>query len=440
MTRPDHAGIDAADHARALDHADPLSALRAQFHIPPSPAHTDGRDSIYLCGNSLGLQPRSLAGAMKQQLDDWAALGVEGHFKGRDPWYPYHESARAPMARLLGALPHEVVAMNSLTVNLHLMLVSFFRPQGKRRRILMDWPCFPSDIYTIKSHLRFHGLDPERDLQWLRPRPGDDHLRTDDILDTIKRDGDEIALVVLAGVNFVTGQYYDIASITAAGHSRGCTVGWDLAHAAGNVEMQLHDWNPDFAVWCSYKYLNSGPGAVAGCFVHDRWVRQAPIEQYAAMPRFEGWWGNDPDTRFRMTPEFVPVRSADAWALSNPPVLALLPVKESLAIFDRVGIAALRARSLRLTAYLESLIDAVIAEHPGSGIRIITPREPAQRGCQLSLLIERPKPRQILDNLHAAGVLCDFREPNIIRVAPTPLYNSFHDCGLFADALRLALR
>lgn len=418
------------------DAMDPLREVRADFFIPPSPSHKDGREAVYLCGNSLGCMPKGVDRAMREQLEDWAQYGVEGHFAGRDPWYPYHEQFRGPLARLVGAREHEVVAMNSLSVNLHLLMASFYQPTRDRRKILIDWPCFPSDVYAVKSQIRMHGHDPEEALIWAKPRPGEHTIRTEDVLDILRRDGTSIALVMLAGVNFVTGQFHDIPAITEMGHRQGCVVGWDLAHAAGNVPLKLHEWGPDFAAWCSYKYLNSGPGAIAGAFVHERWVKEMPLDQYTAMPRYEGWWGNDPDTRFVMSPEFVPNRTADAWALSNPPIFSMVPVKVSLAIFDRVGMDALRGKSLKLTAYLESLIDAVIADSPDCGMSLITPRQPERRGCQLSILIERPHPRSIMDRLHAGGVLCDFREPNVVRVAPTPSYNSFHDCWKFAQVLR----
>lgn len=423
-------------HAHELDQRDPLKQLRELFHIPPSPAHRDGRPSIYLCGNSLGVMPKATPSAMERQLHDWGMLGVEGHFEGGDPWYPYHETLRDKLARLVGAKPHEVVAMNSLSVNLHLLMASFYRPSGQRRKIVIDAPCFPSDVYAVKSQLRFQGYDDD-DLIWLRPRDKAHTLETSDIIEAIERDGRSIALVLLPGVNFVTGQFYDIPAITKATRAAGAVSGWDLAHAVGNVPLKLNEWGPDFAVWCSYKYLNSGPGAVGGAFVHERIVRDMPMEKFVAMPRFEGWWGNDPSERFKMEPEFEPIRSADAWALSNPPIFSMVPVKVSLTIFDHVGMDALREKSTQLTAYLERLIDDAVGDKKTA--QIITPREPGARGCQLSLLITASNPRGVLDKLHAQGVLCDFREPNVIRVAPTPLYNTFHDCWVFAQALQSAL-
>lgn len=422
------------DAALALDEADPLRGFRERFCFPEAPKGASSRQVVYLCGNSLGLMPRATRDAVLAELDDWARTGVEGHFKRRDGWYRYHELVREPLARLVGARTHEVVAMNSLTVNLHLMMTSFFRPTGKKRKILIDSPCFPSDVYAVKSRLRSSGLDPETDLLWLAPREGESTVETVDAVAMIERYADELALVLLAGVNFVTGQRADIATITGAARRAGVTIGWDLAHSAGNVPLSLHDWGPDFAVWCSYKYLNSGPGAVAGCFVHERHTRGDDPDAYAAMPRLEGWWGNDPDTRFRMTSEFVPVRSADAWQLSNPPVLALVPLKVSLGLFDMATMTGLRRKSERMTAYLEALLDPLRGEE----IEVITPREPERRGCQLSVAVKRGA-RALHERLMAAGIVSDFREPNVIRLAPVPLYNSYHDCWRAASILREAL-
>jgi kynureninase len=409
--------------ARHLDASDPLARWRERFFIP----HTaDGREAIYFCGHSLGLQPRGVRSYLEQELDDWARLGVEGHFQGRTPWYSYHEIFRGPLARLVGALPEEVVVMNGLTVNLHLMLTTFYRPTGPRRLILMEEPTFPSDRYAVQSQLRLHGLDPAEALLALQPRPGEHLIRDEDIEALLEARGPEIAVVLLSGVNFFTGQFFDIERVTALAHRQGCIAGWDLAHAAGNVLLRLHDWQVDFAVWCSYKYLNSGPGAGAGCFVHERHGRRLDL------PRLAGWWGNDPATRFHMQQErdFVPRPGADGWQLSNPPILALAPVRASLDLFDAVGMPALRARSERLTGYLEYLLDRI----PAGRYERITPREPARRGCQLSLLVN-DRPRELLRALEAAGVVCDFREPNVIRVAPVPLYNTFQEVWRFAQIL-----
>lgn len=421
--RPEYDFQTSADSARGLDASDPLRAFRDRFFIPPG---HDGSPQIYLCGNSLGLQPKATRDAVLAELDDWARLGVEGHFHGRHPWYPYHEFVRETGARLVGALPHEVVFMNSLTVNLHLMMVTFYRPTRERYRILIEDAAFPSDTYAVRTQIRCHGFDPADALVVARPRAGESALRTEDVEALLEREGARIALVMLSGVNYFTGQVFDMQRIAAAARRQGCRVGFDLAHAAGNVELRLHDWNVDFAAWCTYKYLNSGPGAVAGCFVHERHAKDT------ALPRFGGWWGNAPATRFRMhlEPEFVPVASADAWQLSNPPILALAPVRVSLGIFDEAGMAALREKSCRLTAYLQLLLDQL----PSRRYTTITPREPAARGAQVSLLAHE-RPRELHQALIAADVVCDFREPNVIRVAPVPLYNTFMDVWRFVQVL-----
>jgi kynureninase len=404
------------------DRIDPLARFREQFHIPPGP---DARPCAYLCGNSLGLQPKAVRGLVEQELDDWAQLGVEGHFHGKSPWYPYHEQFRETGARLVGALPGEVVMMNSLTVNLHLLMATFYRPTGKRTKLLIDEPSFPSDLYASSSQVRHHGLDPAAHLLTIAPRPGEELLREEDVESLLLERGQEIAFVLLNAVNFLTGQYLDVERLTRCAHQQGCIIGWDLAHAAGNVVLKLHNWNVDCAAWCSYKYLNSGPGAVAGAFVHERHGTNL------SLPRLAGWWGNDPATRFRMhlEREFVPRTGADGWQVSNPPILALAPLRASLALFDEAGMEALRAKSERLTGYLEWLLDRL----PAGVVRIVTPREPPRRGCQLSLRI--PSGREMLARLKKAGIVCDFREPDVVRVAPTPLYNSFHDVWRFVEAV-----
>jgi kynureninase len=419
--------------ARYMDTADPLRSYRNEFHIP---RQANGEPVIYFCGNSLGLQPTATRALVEQELDDWAKLAVDAHFRGKSPWYAYHETFREVGARLVGALPGagvgagagEVVMMNSLTVNLHLMMVSFFRPQGTRTKILVEEPCFPSDIYAVKTHLRTRGLDPAQHLVIARPQSGggESCLRMEDIEALLTQEGASIALVLLGGVNFFTGQVLDIARITELAHRAGCVVGWDLAHAAGNVELHLHDWNVDFAAWCSYKYLNSGPGAVAGCFVHERHGKNLNLQ------RFGGWWGNDPDTRFKMhlIPEFVPREGAEGWQVSNPPILSMAPLKASLDLFDRAGMPALRAKSKLLTGYLRWLLDDIST----TWWEVITPRNSDECGCQLSILI-KDHPRERLKALERAGVVCDFREPNVIRVAPVPLYNTFHEVWQFARIL-----
>jgi len=416
-------GLADDSHARALDAADPLRRFRERFLLPRG---ADGRPLIYFTGNSLGLQPDDVRLIIGQELHAWAEHAVEAHFRGLRPWYSYHENLREPGARLIGARPHEVVWMNSLTVNLHLCMVSFFRPRGERTAIVIEDCAFPSDIYAVRTQLAWHGLDPAEHLIVLRPRPGEHTLRTEDIEALLEREGRRVALLLLPGVNYFTGQVFDIARITAAAHRHGCLIGWDLAHAAGNIELSLHDWGADFAAWCSYKYLNAGPGAVAGCFIHERHARDV------SLPRFGGWWGNDPKTRFRMhlEPEFHPVASADAWQLSNPPILAMAPLVASLALFDEAGMPALRAKSRKLTGYLLALLDAM----PSERYEVITPRDEESRGCQLSIRV-RKSPRGLFDELEAAGVVCDFREPDVIRVAPVPLYNTYEEVWAFARIL-----
>lgn len=412
------------DFARAQDAADRLAPFREQFLIPPQ---RDGTPAIYLCGNSLGLQPRTVRAALGAELDDWAGLAVEAHFHGRHPWYSYHELLREPGARLVGALPHELVYMNGLTVNLHLLMVSFYRPTAQRYKILIEDCAFPSDTYAVRTQIRYHGRDPAEALLVARPRPGEHTLRTADLLELIEREGPRLALVLLSGVNYFSGQVFDLPALTAAGQRCGALVGFDLAHAAGNIPLHLHDWNVDFAAWCNYKYCNSGPGAVAGAYVHERHARDPHL------PRFGGWWGNDPATRFRMhlEPEFKPAPSADAWQLSNPPIFALAPVRVALELFDQASMPALRAKSERLTGYLQYLLDRM----PSQRYTVITPRAAGERGCQLSILVHQ-RPRELFSALQAAGVVCDFREPNVVRIAPVPLYNTFHEVWRFAAVLR----
>ena len=417
-------------HARHLDETDPLRHTRDLFTIPSIRDITKGATPsddpcAYFVGNSLGLMPKAAPAAIQQELDDWSRLAVEAHLEGKNPWFSYHEIFRETGARLVGAKPGEVVMMNSLTVNLHLLMVSFYRPTSTRFRIVIEDGAFPSDAYAVASQAAFHGFDPAEAIVKLKPREGEHTLRTEDITDYLRAEGRSVALVLLGGVNYRTGQWFDMPAITAAARSAGAMVGWDLAHAAGNVPMSLHDWDVDFAAWCSYKYLNAGPGAVAGAFVHERHGKNP------ALPRFAGWWGNDPATRFKMTPDFVPREGADGWQLSNPPILALAPLRVSLEIFDRVGMTALRAKSLKLTAHLESLLDA----SPPGAVEILTPRDPNQRGAHLSIAV-KGHGRELIARLRARGIVCDFREPNVIRVAPVPLYNTFHDVWRFADTLR----
>jgi len=381
---------------------------------------------LYFCGNSLGLQPRAVRGALLDELDDWARLGVEAHFHGRHPWMPYHGFVRDSLAALVGAEPSEVVAMNSLSANLHLMMVSFFRPTAQRHAILIEAGAFPSDRYAVESQLRFHGLDPSQSLIELAPDADDGTTSTQTIEKVLATRGHEIALVLWPGVQYRTGQAFDLAEITRLAQAQGCVVGFDLAHAAGNLALSLHDSGADFAVWCSYKYLNAGPGAVAGCFVH---ARHAQSER----PRFAGWWGHDQASRFRMGPEFVPTPGADGWQLSNPPILALAPLRVSLEQFQRAGMRALREKSIALTGFLEALI----RERLDGTLSILTPADPAARGCQLSLRVAggRERGRSLFEFLGARGIVGDWREPDVIRISPTPLYNRYSELPAFVAAV-----
>ncbi len=412
------------DFARQLDAEDPLRDFREKFSLPLG---KDGNPVIYFAGNSLGLMPKSARQIVDDELDNWANLGVDAHHASGTPWYSYHEALREPTARLVGAKPVEVICMNSLTVNLHLMMATFYRPTKSRFKVLMEEPAFPSDTYAIKTQLIHHGLDPKDALVLARPRKGEFTVRTEDILDLIEEHADDLAVVIMGAVNFFTGQLVDLETVTAAAQKHGIIVGFDLAHAAGNVPLSLREWNVDFAVWCSYKYLNAGPGAVAGAFLHERHATNTKL------PRLAGWFGNDPNTRFRLhlEPEFVPVPSADGWQISNPPIFSMAPLRASLAIFDEAGgMELLRAKSIKLTGYLQFLLES--AEH--SALTVITPRDAACRGCQLSILAHE-HPKELHQKLEAAGVKADFREPNVIRAAPAPLYNTFHDVWRFAKIL-----
>ena len=415
-----------AAFSEAMDAADPLREFRQRFHFPNSPA---GGEVIYFTGNSLGLQPKTARGFIEQELDDWASLAVEGHFRAKHPWLPYHEFLTEQMARVVGAKPVETVVMNSLTVNLHLMMVSFYRPKDKRTKIVIEGGAFPSDQYAVQSQLRFHGLDVSENLIELIPREGETTLRTEDIIETIERHGDEVALVMLGGVNYYTGQAFDMQAITKAGHRVGAMVGFDLAHAAGNLELKLHDWGVDFAVWCSYKYLNAGPGGIAGAFIHERHAESFDL------PRFAGWWGHDKNTRFLMGPEFKPMSGAEGWQISNPPIFQMAALRASLEIFDEAGMPNLRTKSEKLTGYLEYRL----AQIGDDRMSVITPSEPAQRGCQLSIRVKNSD-RKLFEALTERGVFVDWREPDVIRAAPVPLYNCFRDVFVFCEYLRSCLR
>lgn len=411
--------------ASEMDARDPLAKYRSRFHFPKA---RHGGECVYLCGHSLGLQSKSVRDYVEQELKDWEALGVEGHLLGRHPWLSYHRLLREQVARLIGAKPIEVVVMNSLTVNLHLMMVSFYRPMSHRHKIVIEGSAFPSDQYAVKSQIRFHGFDPATALIELKPRAGEDLLRTEDIYKLIEREGDSIALILLGGVNYSTGQAFDLATITGVGHAKGCTVGFDLAHAAGNLRLEMHDCGADFAVWCNYKYLNGGPGCIGGCFVHEDHARAWEL------PRFAGWWGHDETTRFQMGPDFAPMAGAEGWQLSNPSILTLAALRASMDIFDEAGMEALRVKSISLTGYLEFLLD----QQASTRFSIISPRDPSQRGAQLSLRITT-NGRALCERLAEQGVLCDWREPDILRVAPAPLYNSYRDVFVFVERFVAAL-
>ena len=415
--------------AEQLDQHDPLAHMRGTFHIPKIKGSND--DEIYLCGNSLGLQPKLTSQYLNEELHKWQTLGVKGHFDCEYPWMPYHEFLAEESAHLVGAKPSEVVCMNSLTANLHLMMVSFYRPSGKRHKILIEEHAFPSDHYAVESQISFHGHDPAESMVLLKPRDGEECLRLDDILAAIDEHAGELALIMLPGVQYYTGQVFDMQAICDAAQHHDITVGFDLAHATGNIDMQLHEWGVDFAVWCTYKYLNSGPGSVAGCFVHEKHHDDADL------PRFAGWWGHDKATRFKMENHFIPIQSAEGWQLSNPPILSLAAIRASLDTFKQAGgIGALRDKSKQLTAYLRFLLNNRLKSH----IDIITPDE-ALSGCQLSICVrsENKTGQQVFEAIEAAGVTCDWREPNVIRVAPVPLYNSYTDCLKFVDILESVL-
>ena len=411
--------------AAQLDANDPLAGFRDQFHIPRK---ADGSDAVYLCGHSLGLQPRSARKFIEQEMQDWEKLGVEGHFQAANPWMPYHELLAASTARLVGAKPDEIVVMNSLTVNLQLMMTTFYRPTNARYKIMMEANAFPSDRYAVASQLRLHGHDPETALIEMALRPGETYVRIEDLEERIETEGEGVALILFGGVNYYNGQAFDFPRITRAGHAKGCVVGFDMAHAAGNLRLRLNEWKADFAVWCSYKYLNAGPGAIAGCYVNEIHARNTEL------PRFAGWWGHDKESRFRMGPDFQPIPSAEGWQLSNPSILSLAALRASMEIFDQAGMERLRAKSERLTGYLEFLLK----QDPSGPFEIITPSDPGQRGAQLSLRIPKDGKR-VCDRLTKAGVICDWREPDIMRVAPVPLYNRYLDAYVFVEQLFEAL-
>ncbi|MBL0104669.1 MAG: kynureninase [Bacteroidetes bacterium] len=417
------------DFALLQDQNDSLSTFRQEFYHPI----INGREAIYFTGNSLGLQPRVTQDYVLAELEDWATYGVEGHFHGRNPWYSYQDILTNQLATLLGALPIEVVSMNSLTTNLHLLLVSFYRPTKERHKIICEYDAFPSDLYAVQSQASYHGYNPDEAVVYLKAREGEYLLRTEDIIAAIEREGKSLATVMLGAVNYYTGQFLDLEKISAAAHKVGATVGFNLAHATGNVMMKLHEWNVDYACFCSYKYLNAGPGGVSGIFVHERFADDKSI------PRFAGWWGNDPETRFSIPRTFVPARGARSWQLSNAAVISMSALKASLDIFEDAGMDELRAKSEKLTGFLEFIIQDINREFKASTgvepVKIITPSNPAERGCQLSLIMHS-NGKKIHEKLTEKGVITDWREPDVIRAAPAPLYNSFMDVYEFGQFLK----
>lgn len=411
--------------AQSLDEKDPLKTYRSQFHIPK----INGKDCIYLTGNSLGLQPKSTRQFVEEELLDWEELGVEGHFHAKKrPWFHYHKFSKEALAKIVGAKPSEVVSMNSLTTNLHLMMVSFYRPEGKRFKIVMEAGAFPSDQYAIESQVKFHGFDPNKAIIEIAPREGEATLRTSDIVEIIENNAESIALVLFSGVQYYTGQYFDLKSIAEAGHKAGAKVGFDLAHAVGNVPVNLNESGADFAAWCSYKYLNSGPGGVSGIYVNERHANNPDL------PRFAGWWGHKEDERFKMEKGFIPMEGADGWQQSNVNVLSSAAHMASLQIFNEVGIDKLRTKSLQLTGFLENLIKSDLKDY----VQILTPENTDERGCQLSLVVKKDS-RKVFDTLTKEGVIADWREPEVIRVAPVPLYNTFEDVYNFYSIMKNVL-
>ena len=417
---PDHKlGLD---YAREQDQNDELALYRNQFHIPKD---KDGNELIYMTGNSLGLQPKTTKDYINQELEDWANLGVEGHFEAKNPWLPYHEFLTENMANIVGAKPIEVVVMNTLTANLHFMMVSFYQPTKKRYKILIESDAFPSDKYAVESQLRHHGFDHKEGLILWKPREGEELLRYEDLETILTEQGDEIALILIGGVNYYTGQFFDLKRITLLGHKYGCKVGFDCAHGAGNVDLDLHNSGADFAVWCTYKYLNSGPGSLAGCFVHERHAHNKDLN------RFTGWWSHNKETRFNMRNTFDVIPGAEGWQLSNPPILSMAAIKASLDLFNEVGIEKLVKKSKKLTGYFEFLLKQLGEDT----IKIITPQNPEERGCQLSIQVLNAD-KTLHNKLTDSGVISDWREPDVIRCAPTPFYNSFEDIYNLVEKLK----
>ncbi|MER3498435.1 MAG: kynureninase [Chitinophagaceae bacterium] len=416
------------EFARQLDEQDELKAFRDKFFIPQH----SGKDCIYFTGNSLGLQPKNVSNYIRQELQDWASMGVEGHFQAKNPWMPYHEIFPAQLSKIIGCKENEVVVMNSLTVNLHLLMVSFYRPTKQRYKIICEEKAFPSDQYAFESQVRYHGFNADEAIVEVKPRPGEQFLRTGDILSTIQQHSDSVAVVLFGGVNYYTGQFFDLKAITEAAHAVGAYAGFDLAHAAGNVELQVHDWVVDFACWCSYKYLNSGPGGVAGVYIHEKHAANKNL------PRFAGWWGYKKETRFKMEKGFEPIPTAEGWQLSNAPVLSMAAHKASLDIFDEAGMERLHRKRKMLSNFLWLVIDECNNRSRSKKIEVITPRKENERGCQVSMFMLE-KGREIFEALTNQGVIADWREPNVIRVAPVPLYNSFEDVWRFGQIIQSIL-
>lgn len=414
------------EYAKTQDANDPLASFRKKFHIP---VDSSGKEVIYLCGNSLGLQPKVTSDYIKYELDSWSNLGVDGHTEGKYPWLPYHEFLTENMAKIVGAKPSEVVVMNTLTTNLHLMMVSFYNPTKTKYKIVVESDAFPSDKYAMESQLKFHGIDPKEGLVFWKPRKGEELCRFEDLEEIMKNQGDEIALLMIGSTNYYTGQSFPLKKITELGHKYNCMVGFDLAHGAGNIQPNLHDSGADFAVWCSYKYLNSGPGSLGGCFVHERHAKNDKLK------RFAGWWGHNKQTRFNMRKDFDALSGAEGWQLSNPPILSMAAIRASLDTFAEAGFENLREKSIKLTGYLEYLLD----EMKNDAINVITPRSPEERGCQLSIQVKNAD-KSLHTKLTEAGVVSDWREPDVIRIAPTPLYNSFEDVFLFSEKLKGILK
>lgn len=410
--------------AKESDATDSLKEFRQKFFIPQH----EGKDCAYFTGNSLGLQPKTTAQYIQQELDDWASLGVEGHFQAKNPWMPYHEIFPKQLAEIVGCQENEVVVMNQLTVNLHLLMVSFYRPTKQRYKIICEAKAFPSDQYAFETQARYHGLNPEDVVIEVLPREGEHTLRTDDILATIKEHGESVAVVLFSGVNYYSGQFFNMKAITEAAHVVGAYAGFDLAHAAGNVELRLHDWQVDFACWCSYKYLNSGPGGVAGAYINEKHVANKNL------PRFAGWWGYNKETRFKMEKGFEPIPTAEGWQLSNAPILSMAAHKASLDIFEEAGMENLHEKRKQLTAYLHFVLNDINSRQQEKVLEIITPANDEERGCQVSMLMLK-KGKKIFDELTKQGVIADWREPNVIRIAPVPLYNSFEDVWRFGNII-----